>query len=163
MLKRIVLASLVGVSALALAAAIVQGAKGRGVAANAAGNRGHFAVDVTKTTNGHRVVIEGGALWEAAVEREHVAIRLHMHRAREFVKDGNSAQFVGPARAVVRTAAGERSLEGSMRAMVRDRRNHEHPHGDRDLISIHFQAEHANFNYHFEGAVVDGDIVVFAR
>ena len=162
-LKRAFVMVGVALAALALAATSIQGAKGHGVAVNENGIRGQFEFDVKKVHHNDRTEIGGPFHFRAADTAHHRGVEIVMPRARLFAKDGNVAEFGGPARAVFVEGDHRIVREGALRVRVADRRNHDHPEGDPDLLGLRFATEHDVFVFEFAGRVTEGDIIVYER
>lgn len=161
MLKKIIVVAGVAVAALAMAAWLVQGAKGRGVAVGEHGVRGHFQMEVKKRTDGHRIEVGGPFMFKARINNART-VEIHMPRCREFVKNGQVAEFHGPARAVFIEGRHRIVREGPLHVRVNDRRGPQHP-GDPDELGLHFFGPNQTVLYAFAGLVMEGDIMVYER
>jgi hypothetical protein len=161
-LKRAMVGVGLALACLAVAAWLIQGAKGRGVAVNENGLRANFQFDVKKGTNGNRTDIGGPLEFRAADPATKRAVELVMPRARRFAKSGNVAEFGGPARGVFMEGRGRIVREGTLQVRVEDRKL---PRGDGepDLFGLRFEAARGGFVFEFRGAVRDGDLVVYER
>jgi hypothetical protein len=162
MLKRIGVLVSLGIVAMAVAATF-EGIRGRGVAVNRDGVRGHFAMEVSKRTDGKHTRVPGHMLWESAHASNVSSIRIEMREARDCDVEGHAGVFAGPAVATLRHGGETRMVHGHVQVHVRDARHSNLPTRVSDGISIRFRSPTASFLYAYEGHVAEGDIQVVVR
>lgn len=166
-MKRMIgVATVTLVTAIALAATVIVGAKGRGYAMNAAGQRAEFNIDAAKarTGDGH-VRVGGNALFiarggNASHPESH---GINIPEVRTLAKNGNVCQFGGPALMQIRAGNVYHTVRGSCTMNVVDRHDPEHQTGDPDLIRVRFVELGNNRVFEWAGQVTNGDIAVYER
>ena len=166
-MKRIIGAGiLVLVAAIALAATVIVGAKGQGVAINREGKRAEFNIDAWKARNGEGVVRVGGygrfyAIFGTPEHPETVGI--NCPEVRTLAKAGNVCQFGGHASMQIRNGANYHTVRGVVTFNVTDRRNPTTHTGEPDIIRVRFVQAVTNRVFEWAGNVSRGDIHVFER
>lgn len=155
-----------GLIATALAAGILQGASGRGVAVGQPGVTGAFGFEIRKAEQDGQVRLGGHfeiTVREAATRR---ARTIRMSKPTEVVFGDNlqRAFFAGKGFMLSVNEQNQlRRLLGEVKVRVVDRRQPPTP-GEPDLIRVTFVPDDPNApTFTFDGQVRDGDIRIFQR
>lgn len=164
MFKKLCLLSVVCLAAVAVAGEILAvGSHGRGLAAAQDGRVGVFDYAVVKrTAEGLPPRFEGSLRFEQRDNEVGDWAVVRMGTPRGVRVDRNVCEFGGPGAMTTVVEGHNVTVRGHVSAIVVDRRNPLHPHGDPDVFRIRFEDEHHNV-FMFNGLVRHGDLVVFVR
>ena len=160
-MKKFAVLAVLAVAAMAVAA-IVQFAFGQGAARNSEGIAGHFRFEARKFINGDHQRVSGVFRWRSELPAVQRAVAIETINIRRFVKEENTARFSGPAHGVFINGGVRHAVRGIVVVHVQDNEHATLGHTP-DRIRVGFEVPGTNFQYGFEGAVVDGNIVVGQR
>jgi hypothetical protein len=163
MFKRLILLLAVFVAgAYAAANHEVEGARGLGTAVDAANRAANFGFDVRRVTFGGHTRLGGSFNFAMGDRVHHQGLRIQSPHITQLTVDGSAAEFAGPAELVRITPLGIQTVRGRVEVTVIDRRNHAHPHGEPDVLSVVFKNQHGDTLFHYTGLVMRGDIDVYS-
>lgn len=166
MLKKLFVLVAVALVAFAVAQsnAIVEGAKGQGVARSQDNRFGEFDFHVVKAVNAGQVRLEGRLAFASlnnSTTQPQVHIRLG--RLEALATHNNLCEFAGAGVMVVRRPGGVHEIRGRVSCVVQDNRDPRSPSNTPDAFKIRFVSPTSTFTYEFSGLVGRGDIQVFRR
>ncbi|MBA3726354.1 MAG: hypothetical protein H0W86_07845 [Armatimonadetes bacterium] len=163
MLKKLLVLSAVGITAIALADILAVGSYGHGTTAAHDGRVGSFDYSVSKrTAEGHPPQFEGRLRFEQYQNHAGRWVVIEMGTPAMVGVIGNVCEFAGRGSLTRERNGHQETVYGHVSVRVVDRRNLYHPHNDPDVFRITFQDAHQN-TFSFDGLVDHGDLVVFSR